>query len=75
MAEIEDWFLTTAERGNPSSRLPAWCVGNRPEPLAHGATYFDHVVTEVEALEAGDYVFFTDWRGDPDEQLRHHLRG
>ena len=36
----------------------------------HGATYFDHLATEVEALEAGDYVFFTDWRGDPDEQLR-----
>ena len=75
MAEIEDWFLTTAAPGNPSSRLPAWCVGNRAEPFVHGATYFDHVVTVVEALEAGDYVFFTDWRGDPYEQLRHHLRG
>src|SRR5215211_5223974 len=67
---IEDWFLTTAERGNPASQLPAWRVGNRAEPLVHGATYFDHLVTEVEALERGDHLFFTDWRGDPDELMR-----
>ena len=34
------------------------------------ATYFDQLVTEVEALGEGDYLFFTDWRGDPDEKLR-----
>jgi len=67
---ISDWFLTDAERGNPSSDVPAWCEGNRAEPLVHGATYFGHLVTEVEALRVGDYVFFTDWRGDPDEKGR-----
>ena len=36
----------------------------------HGATYFDRLVDEVEALQAGDHVFFTDWRGDPDERMR-----
>jgi phosphatidylserine/phosphatidylglycerophosphate/cardiolipin synthase-like enzyme len=65
-----DWFITTTERGNPSARVPAWCDGNRVEPLVHGATYFDRLVTEVEALRPGDHVFFTDWRGDPDEMLR-----
>lgn len=70
MAELTDWFLTADERGNPDSRLPAWCEGNRVEPLIHGSTYFDHLVTEVEALDAGDHLFFTDWRGDPDERMR-----
>jgi phosphatidylserine/phosphatidylglycerophosphate/cardiolipin synthase-like enzyme len=66
----EDWFLTAEERGNPATRLPAWADGNRATPLVHGATYFDRLVTEVEALEHGDHLFFTDWRGDPDERLR-----
>jgi phosphatidylserine/phosphatidylglycerophosphate/cardiolipin synthase-like enzyme len=65
-----DWFLTERERGNPASTLPAWCEGNLAEPLIHGSTYFDDLVTEVEALRAGDYVFFTDWRGDPDQKMR-----
>ena len=67
---LSEWFLTEDERGNPASKLPAWCEGNRVEPLVHGSTYFDRLVTEVEALKEGDYVFFTDWRGDPDQKLR-----
>ena len=70
MAELAEWFLTADERGNPASKIPAWCEGNRAEPLIHGATYFDQLVTEVEALGEGDYLFFTDWRGDPDEKMR-----
>lgn len=66
----DQWFLTGAERGNPDSGLPAWSEGNSVRPLVHGATYFDELVTEVEALRAGDHLFFTDWRGDPDERLR-----
>ena len=50
VVELAEWFLTTEERGNPASDLPAWCEGNRAEPLIHGATYFDQLVTEVEAL-------------------------
>ena len=67
---VQDWFLSAAERGNPDSQIPAWCAGNSAEPLIHGETYFDRLVTEVEALRQGDHVFFTDWRGDPDERLR-----
>ena len=70
VAELADWFLTGEERGNPASRVPAWCEGNRAEPLIHGSTYFDHLATEVEALRAGDHLFFTDWRGDPDQKMR-----
>jgi phosphatidylserine/phosphatidylglycerophosphate/cardiolipin synthase-like enzyme len=65
-----DWLLTAEERGNPSTPLPGWTEGNLVEPLVHGAEYFDRLVDAVEALDAGDHLFFTDWRGDPDERLR-----
>jgi phosphatidylserine/phosphatidylglycerophosphate/cardiolipin synthase-like enzyme len=67
---MEDWFLTARERGNPVTQLPTWRQGNQAEPLIHGATYFERLATEVAALEAGDHLFFTDWRGDPDERMR-----
>lgn len=67
---VEEWFLTAQERVNPASDIPQWCDGNRVEPLVHGSTYFDQLATEVEALRPGDYVFFTDWRGDPDQKMR-----
>lgn len=67
---VEEWFLTAEERDNPASDIPVWCDGNRVEPLVHGSTYFDHLIAEVEALASGDYVFFTDWRGDSDQNMR-----
>jgi len=67
---VEEWFLSERERGNPASRIASWSAGNRAEPLIHGAAYFDRLVSEVEALTEGDYVFFTDWRGDPDQRMR-----
>lgn len=70
MPDLTHWLLTEQERGNPSSHLPAWCEGSRAEPLIHGSVYFDRLASEVEALRAGDYVFFTDWRGDPDQLMR-----
>jgi phosphatidylserine/phosphatidylglycerophosphate/cardiolipin synthase-like enzyme len=66
----DDWLLTAEERGNPSTPLPAWTEGNLAEPLVHGSEYFDRLVDAVEALDEGDHLFFTDWRGDPDEKLR-----
>jgi phosphatidylserine/phosphatidylglycerophosphate/cardiolipin synthase-like enzyme len=66
----EDWLLNGAERGNPDTVIPAWTAGNLAEPLVHGTTYFDRLATAVEGLRAGDHLFFTDWRGDPDERLR-----
>jgi phosphatidylserine/phosphatidylglycerophosphate/cardiolipin synthase-like enzyme len=70
VAEWTEWFLTAGERGNPAAKVPAWCAGNRVEPLIHGAAYFDQLAAEVQALQPGDYLFFTDWRGDPDEKMR-----
>ena len=70
LVPLTDWFLTAEERGNPDSSIPTWTAGNTAEPLIHGQTYFDRLVTEVESLDAGDLLFFTDWRGDPDERLR-----
>jgi phosphatidylserine/phosphatidylglycerophosphate/cardiolipin synthase-like enzyme len=69
---LQDWFLTASERGNPDTDLPTWCTGNLAESLIHGVTYFDRLVTEVEALDEDDHLFFTDWRGDPDQRLRDH---
>jgi phosphatidylserine/phosphatidylglycerophosphate/cardiolipin synthase-like enzyme len=66
----ERWLLSTEERGNPATALPAWTAGNLAVPLLHGSTYFDRLVDEVDALGAGDHLFFTDWQGDPDELLR-----
>ena len=67
---IEDWFLTPKQRGNRRTTLQPWCPGSRAVPLIDGAAYFDRLVDEVEALDPGDHLFFTDWRGDPDQLMR-----
>lgn len=71
-----DWFLTPGERGNRDTRIDdlkprgiAFTEGNEIVPLIHGRTYFARLYEELCALEAGDWVYFTDWRGDPDERL------
>lgn len=74
-----DWFLGAGDRGNPDTRLDdrvqaehpgrAWSEGNAATPLIHGATYFADLVPRIRAMGPGDYLFFTDWRGDPDERL------
>ncbi|MFD3402847.1 phosphatidylserine/phosphatidylglycerophosphate/cardiolipin synthase family protein [Kribbella sp. NPDC058693] len=67
-----EWFLTPGERGNPATDIDAdgaWTEGNLVRPLVHGATYFQHLYDELCALRPGDRVYFTDWRGDPDEVL------
>lgn len=72
---IDDWFLTTAERGNSFTRLShrrggrAYSSGNSTRPLVHGAAYFARLRELVEEMTAGDLLLFTDWRGDPDERV------
>jgi phosphatidylserine/phosphatidylglycerophosphate/cardiolipin synthase-like enzyme len=73
---MQHWFLTPEERGNPDTRLDArhpdgraWTSGNLVEPLIHGATYFSQLKKAVDELAEGDLLLFTDWRGDPDEQM------
>src|SRR4029077_14360324 len=72
----ESWFLTSSERGNAFSRLDrrrgdgsAWSSGNRVETLVHGANYFRRHLETVRELGEGDRLYFTDWRGDPDQRL------
>jgi hypothetical protein len=54
------WFLTSHERGNPSTRLDsrhpgdvAWTEGNLVRPLIHGATYFRELRQRVSQM--GDH--------------------
>jgi len=70
------WFLSRTERGNLATDVhaggtdrPAWSEGNLVKPLIHGATYFRRLHEELTALQPGDRVWFTDWRGDADERL------
>ena len=72
----EHWFLTPEERGNPATKIDAWktggaayTLGNLVRPLVHGQTYFRRLYDAICDLEPGDWVHFTDWRGDPDERL------
>ena len=73
---LTDWLLDSDERGNPDTSIDArhadgcaWTAGNEVTPLIHGATYFTALHEAVSATRAGDLVLFTDWRGDPDEQV------
>lgn len=73
---LGDWFLTAAERGNPATRIDerhegkvAWSTGNEVRPLIHGGPYFAELLSRVRALQSGDLLLFTDWRGDPDQRL------
>ncbi len=74
--EPQDWLLTAGERGNPATALDrrragglAWSTGNDVTPLVHGEAYFAELLAAIRAQQAGDLLLFTDWRGDPDEEL------
>jgi phosphatidylserine/phosphatidylglycerophosphate/cardiolipin synthase-like enzyme len=73
---LESWFLTSSERGNDFTGIDrrhpdavAWSTGNRVETLVHGATYFRRLLEAIRELGPGDRLYFTDWRGDPDQLL------
>ena len=73
---LTSWFLTSSERGNEFSAIDrrrpdgmAWSTGNTVETLVHGATYFGRLLKTIRGLGPGDQLYFTDWRGDPDQLL------
>ena len=73
---LESWFLARSERGNDFSALDrrrsdglAWSTGNSVETLVHGAVYFGRLLQAISELGPGDRLYFTDWRGDPDQRL------
>ena len=76
MLELEDWLLTKAERSNAQTWLDArhpgpaaWSTQNAVRPLVHGATYFAELAERIAGTGPGDLIYFTDWRGDPDQLL------
>ena len=76
MDAAEAWFLTPGERDNPATDIDrrrggtvAFTEGNDVRVLVHGATYFARLHDVIRQLRGGDWVHFTDWRGDPDERL------
>ncbi|WP_308196286.1 phospholipase D family protein [Nocardioides bruguierae] len=73
---IVDWMLTPQERENPQATIDdhrsdgtAWSQGNTVRPLVHGKHYMAELHARISAMGEGDRFYFTDWRGDPDEQL------
>src|SRR3954452_16295638 len=73
---LTDWFLTPDERDNPSTDLDrrhgdatAWTEGNDGAVLIDGASYFARLHEVLCESAPGDWVYFTDWQGDPDELL------
>jgi phosphatidylserine/phosphatidylglycerophosphate/cardiolipin synthase-like enzyme len=63
------WFLTHEQRGNDATRIRPWTDGNAVRPLVHGSTYFSVLAEALSQGGPGDLIFFSDWRGDPDERL------
>ena len=70
------WLLTADERGNPATAIDAehgdgrvWTAGNHVTVHVDGAAYFARLHQLLSDLEAGDWVYLTDWRIDATRQL------
>ena len=70
------WLLTADERGNPATAIDferrdglAWTGGNRVTVHVDGAAYFARLHQLFSKLDAGDWVYLTDWRIDATRQL------
>ena len=66
---MQKWLLGAPERSNPSTRIRAWTLGNRVQPLVHGSEYFAELHRQLCATSRGDQVYFADFRGDTEERL------
>ncbi|MHB8379085.1 MAG: phospholipase D family protein [Acidimicrobiales bacterium] len=73
---LDDWFLTSDERGNATTDVDArrsggvaWSENNHVEFLIDGATYFSRLGEAIVSLGPNDQIRFTDWRGDGDERV------
>jgi len=65
------WLLAADERGNPATAIDAehgdgsaWTAGNHVSVHVDGAAYFARLHQLLSGLEAGDWVYLTDWRID-----------
>ncbi len=73
---VSTWFLTNQERENPHTRIDdvrgdgtSWSHGNTVRAIVHGRPYFAELHERINALGAGDRLYFADWQGDPDQLL------
>ncbi|HEY5183695.1 MAG TPA: phospholipase D family protein [Actinomycetes bacterium] len=66
---IGHWFITADQRRNPETDLRVFTTGNRVQPLVDGRNYFRRLYAELSGTQAGDQVYFLDFRGDMDERL------
>jgi phosphatidylserine/phosphatidylglycerophosphate/cardiolipin synthase-like enzyme len=71
-----DWLPSSAERGNPATTIDAaraggraWTIGNHVTVHVDGAAYFARLHELLSGLDAGDWVYLTDWRIDATRQL------
>ena len=76
LMRLDKWFLQASERGNPTTDIDrrhgddtAWTEGNDGALLLDGAAYFARLHGVLGEAQPGDWVYFTDWQGDPDERL------
>jgi phosphatidylserine/phosphatidylglycerophosphate/cardiolipin synthase-like enzyme len=74
---MSDWLLTADERGNPATTVDrrhpdgtGHTTGNEVRALIHGSEYFRDLYERIGGMVAGDMIFFTDWRGDPNQRMR-----
>ena len=71
VAELADWFLTAEERGNPATRtFPPGARAAGPSRWSTARATSTSWSPRSRRSTPGDYVFFTDWRGDPDQKVR-----
>jgi hypothetical protein len=70
------WLLTADERGNPGTGIDsehgdgqAWTTGNQVTVHVDGAAYFSRLHRLLSSLDAGDWLYLTDWRIDATRQL------
>ena len=66
---MRHWFLGKGERRNPATDLRLYSTGNLVVPLVDGASYFSRLCDELGRTQAGDQVYFLDFRGDMHERL------
>jgi phosphatidylserine/phosphatidylglycerophosphate/cardiolipin synthase-like enzyme len=66
---IASWFLAEGDRANRATDLRAFTTGNLVRTLVDGHSYFARLCAELQATQAGDQVYFLDFRGDLEERL------
>ena len=71
---LDDWFLAASERGNPATEIDrrhgdgtAWTEGNDGAVLSTAPSTSPGCTRCCATRAPGDWVYFTDWQGDPDE--------